>query len=226
MLRDLVLETHPGCVIRGPFATVQQGVDAIRRFRPKLVFLDVELADGSGFDVLNEVSPSDLEVIITSAYETYALQAIKHRVLDYLVKPCRKSELVAALAKTDLLRTNGAARRTPVGEVAFQKLAVPTSAGFLFLTTGEIIRLQSERNYTDFILSGNRKVVVTRSLKEYEDLLAPLGFFRVHHSHIVNLNHVTRYIRGEGGYLVLSDGSNVDVSRRRKEDFLSLLPGV
>jgi len=129
------------------------------------------------------------------------------------------------LQKVDRLRKERLAARQPSFTVLLNKLAVPTADGLLFIKVNEIIRLESDKNYTDFFLEGNRKIVVTRNLKEYEEQLTPYGFFRVHHSHMVNLNHLVRYVKGEGGYVVMTDGSSVDVSRRKKEEFLARLAG-
>jgi two-component system LytT family response regulator len=226
MLRDLLGTVAPDWELEGPYGSVQEAVEKIGKHRPQLVFLDVELSDGSGFDVLKMLEPIDFDVIVTTSHDKYAIQAIKHRALDYLLKPFQISDLKEAMGKIGRrLRIEPERLIAPPHE-ALRKIAVPTSDGLLLIATDDIIRLESERNYTDFYLTGNRKVVVTRSLKEFEELLSPKGFFRIHHSHIVNLNQITRYVRGEGGYVTLSDGSSVDVSRRRKEEFLKVLSGT
>lgn len=225
LLKDLMAQEAPEWEVEGPCTTIRQAIEQIQKHRPQLVFLDVELADGSGFDVLKALEPIDFDVIVTTSHDKYAIQAIKHRALDYLLKPFQRHDLLEAMGKI-VRRVKVEPEKLikpPIS--ALQKLALPTSDGLVFVLMDEIIRLESERNYTDVYLTGNRKVVVTRSLKEYEELLTPLGFFRIHHSHIVNLNQITRYVRGEGGYVTMSDGSSVDVSRRRKEEFLSLLTG-
>jgi two-component system LytT family response regulator len=225
MLRDLLGNVAPEWEIEGPYTSVKESVEKIGKHRPQLVFLDVELQDGSGFDVLKLMEPIEFDVIVTTSHDKYAIQAIKHRALDYLLKPFQPADVKDAMGKIgQRLRIDPERTITPPHE-ALKKIAVPTSDGLLLISIEEIIRLESERNYTDFFLTGNRKVVVTRSLKEFEELLTPKGFFRVHHSHIVNLNQITRYVRGEGGYVVLSDGASVDVSRRRKEEFLQVLSG-
>lgn len=225
MLRDLLETIAPEWEVEGPYTSVKESVEKIGKHRPQLVFLDVELEDGSGFDVLKLMEPIEFDVIVTTSHDKYAIQAIKHRALDYLLKPFQAAEVKEAMGKIgQRLRIEPERTITPPHE-ALKKIAVPTSDGLLLISVDEIIRLESERNYTDFFLTGNRKVVVTRSLKEFEELLTPKGFFRVHHSHIVNLNQITRYVRGEGGYVVLADGASVDVSRRRKEEFLQVLSG-
>lgn len=225
LLRDLLAQVAPEWEVEGPCTTIRQAIEQIRKHRPQLVFLDVELADGSGFDVLKALEPIDFDVIVTTSHDKYAIQAIKHRALDYLLKPFQREELLSAISKVVQRIKIEPEKLMKPPAATLHKLALPTSDGLVFIELEEIIRLESERNYTDFYLTGNRKLVVTRSLKEYEELLTPLGFFRIHHSHIVNLNQITRYVRGEGGYVTLSDGSSVDVSRRRKEEFLSLLTG-
>ncbi|MEY4595436.1 MAG: hypothetical protein RIQ47_1846 [Bacteroidota bacterium] len=225
LLKDLLVQVAPEWEVEGPCTTISQAIDQIKKHRPQLVFLDVELADGSGFEVLKALEPIDFDVIVTTSHDKYAIQAIKHRALDYLLKPFQREELLEAMGK--IVRRVKVEPdkliKPPAGTL--KNLALPTSEGLVFIKIDEIIRLESERNYSEFFLEGNRKVVVTRSLKEYEELLTPMGFFRIHHSHIVNLNQIVRYVRGEGGYVTMSDGSSVDVSRRRKEEFLSLLNG-
>jgi two-component system LytT family response regulator len=225
LLKDLLVQVAPEWEVEGPCTTIPQAIDQIKKHRPQLVFLDVELADGSGFEVLKALEPINFDVIVTTSHDKYAIQAIKHRALDYLLKPFQREELLEAMGK--IVRRVKVEPdkliKPPAGTL--KNLALPTSEGLVFIKIDEIIRLESERNYSEFFLEGNRKVVVTRSLKEYEELLTPMGFFRIHHSHIVNLNQIVRYVRGEGGYVTMSDGSSVDVSRRRKEEFLSLLNG-
>lgn len=225
LLRDLLAETAPEWEVEGPYISIKQAVEQITKHRPQLVFLDVELYDGSGFEVLKQLDPIDFDVVVTTSHDKYAIQAIKHRALDYLLKPFNREDLAQAMGKIGKRIKVEPVRTLAPPSAALKKIAVPTSDGLLFIATDEIIRLESERNYSDFFLVGNRKVVVTRPLKDYEELLTPFGFFRIHHSHIVNLNLISRYVRGEGGYVVMTDGSTVDVSRRRKEEFLSLLSG-
>lgn len=225
MLKDQLQELLSGWTLSGPAISIQDALKMIREQTPDLVFLDVGLKDGSGFEVLKQLGPIGFDVVVTTGNDTHALEAIKHSALDYLVKPVLAGDLTKALQKVDRLRKERQASRQPSLTVLLNKLAVPTADGLLFIKVNEIIRLASDKNYTDFYLEGNRKIVVTRNLKEYEEHLTPHGFFRVHHSHMVNLNHLVRYVKGEGGYVVMTDGSSVDVSRRKKEEFLARLAG-
>jgi len=210
--------------------TVKSSVAKIRKYSPELIFLDVELADGSGFDVLKEVGTFEAEIIVTTSNDKYALQAIKHSALDYLIKPISAGDLKSALKKVgkkiqkkEKVKDEIVSQKTASGSKAMNRLAVPTSDGLIFLQIADIIRLESDRNYTDFFLINNKKVLVTKSLKEYEHLLDEFNFIRVHHSHVINLNHLVKYVKGEGGYVIMSDNSKVDVSRRKKEEFLDRL---
>lgn len=225
VLKDQLQEQLSGWTISGPAISIREAVKTIREQAPDLVFLDIGLKDGSGFEVLKQLGPIGFDVVVTTGNDQHALEAIKHSALDYLVKPIIAGELTQALQKVDRLRKERLAARQPSFTVLLNKLAVPTADGLLFIKVNEIIRLESDKNYTDFYLEGNRKIVVTRNLKEYEEQLTPYGFFRVHHSHMVNLNHLVRYVKGEGGYVVMTDGSSVDVSRRKKEEFLARLAG-
>ena len=209
--------------------TVKSSVAKIRKYSPELIFLDVELADGSGFDVLKEVGTFEAEIIVTTSNDKYALQAIKHSALDYLIKPISAADLKNALKKVGkkIQKKEKVKEETVVksntGSKAMNRLAVPTSDGLIFLQIADIIRLESDRNYTDFFLVNNKKVLVTKSLKEYEQLLDEFNFVRIHHSHVINLNQLIKYVKGEGGYVIMSDNSKVDVSRRKKEEFLDRL---
>ena len=214
-------ELLPGWSINGPFSTIASALEAIHQLRPRLVFSACVLKDGTYMDLLPAKIQIRFDLVLTSHDDSHALKAIKSGVFDYLLKPFERKDLQRTVSRFINLSIQ---QSMPDG--ILNKLALPTMSGLIFIQTDDIIRLESDGNYTDFLLSGNRKIVVTRSLKDYESLLAPFGFFRVHHSHMVNLNHISRYVRGEGGYLILSDGSSVDVSRRRKVDFLSQLNGV
>jgi two-component system LytT family response regulator len=224
LLRDYLEESGSDLGVIGHCGTVDSAIRKINKHKPQLVFLDIELADGSGFDVLKSIGAINFEIIVITSHDRYAMEAVKYSALDYLIKPIKVPDLNSALRKVQ--RRIGNKETKP--EIRSRnklsnKVAVPTFEGLLFIPIEEIIRIESDRNYTDFFLTSKRKVVVTRSLKNYEDLLSEFGFFRVHHSHLINLNHLLKYIKGSGGYVIMSDQSKVDVSRRKKEDFLEAL---
>ncbi|HRH66292.1 MAG TPA: LytTR family DNA-binding domain-containing protein [Bacteroidia bacterium] len=224
ILLDLVQQCDSSVRITECCTTVKQALRKIEKVDPDLVFLDVELPDGSGFDLLKKIGTINFEIIFITSHDKYALEAIRHSALDYLVKPIRLADLKSSLKKVEKRLEKKEQKNEDKREARLlNKLAVPTSDGLSFLPIEEIIRIQSDRNYTDFHLTAKRKVLVTKSLKEYELLLRPYGFVRIHHSHMININHIVKYVKGEGGYVVMVDGSTVDVSRRKKEDFLEQL---
>lgn len=215
----------------GVYATPEEGIEAIKKLKPALIFLDVQMPHLSGFDVLQQLSPIDFDVIFVSAYDRYAIKAIKFSALDYLMKPVDIEELVHAIQKVKerLPATNNDFQYQSVinniqmksGKI--ERLAVPTSTGIDFFNVDDIIYCRADGSYTTLFLADNKNCLVSKNLKDFENLLSDSGFCRVHHSSLINLKHVQKYIKGEGGYVLLSDGHHVDISRRKKDEFLALL---
>ncbi|MBS1911671.1 MAG: response regulator transcription factor [Bacteroidetes bacterium] len=207
-------------------ATLDQAKEAIAVHRPDLLFLDVEMPGGNGFDLLGSLPRIDFDVVFVSAYDHYALRAIKLSALDYILKPVDPQELERAVRKSALQRAarGMVPRRNNMAQPAvahqLDRIAVPTEAGFEFVTIRDLIRCKAEGNYTRIFLSDGRRLLSSRTLGEFEAVLLECGFMRVHHSHLINLNHVRRYTKGRGGILEMADGAEVEVSVRRKEAFL------
>lgn len=206
-----------------------EGIRAINKFKPDLVFLDVQMPQMSGFDVLQQFDEISFEVIFVTAYNHYAVKAIKFSALDYLLKPVEIDELQRAVKKAEE-KINSGTRSLQVHTMrgenekpSFEKIAIPTGEGLLMIDCKDIIRCVAVDNYTEIYVSNHPKLLVTRTLKEFEELLEPHNFFRVHHSHLINLNRIVKYFKGEGGNVLMSDGVQVDVSRRKKEEFLARL---
>lgn len=194
-----------------------------------LVFLDVEIGSVTAFELLGKLSKVDFSIIFTTAHEAYALQAIKYSALDYLLKPVDVDELSVAIGKVT-------ARRAPDSSQQLQlllnylqtgrpssRIPVPMQTGIEYLELAEIVRCQADVNYTHIFLKQGRKITVAKTLKEFETLLSGSGFFRTHNSHLVNLQEVRMYHKGKGGYLVLKDGTEIEVASRRKEDLIRTL---
>ena len=223
MLSDLLSEYSDQYVVTALFNSVKASVKSLPTLKPDLVFLDMELLDGKGFDILESLPEINFEVIVTTMFDSYMLQAIKYSALDYLLKPINKNELQAALkrfeTKTKELNTNA-----KIKEAAhINKIILPMTEGLVFLNIPDIIRLESDGSYTSFITNDEKKYVTSRNIAIYEEQLIPHAFFRVHHSHLINLNHIIKYVKGDGGYVIMSDNSTVDVSRRKRDDFLKAL---
>ena len=208
--------------------TAAEGLEAIYQSPPDLLFLDVEMPHMNGFMMLEQLTEIPFSVIFTTSYDRYAIRAIRYSALDYLMKPIDPTELQAAIQKFCKQQPAGttAQIRHLLDQIngkgpAFSKLAVPTTEGFEFVQAEKLIRCEASDNYTHFYLAGGIKIIVSRSLKEIEEQLQPFVYFvRVHHSFVVNLNQVAKYIRGEGGHLIMTDGSTVPVSRNRKASLL------
>ncbi|MEX0967505.1 MAG: LytTR family DNA-binding domain-containing protein [Bacteroidia bacterium] len=210
--------------------SVESGIEAIANEKPQLVFLDIELNNGTGFDILSSLDSTDFEVIFTTAFEQYALKAIKFAAVDYLLKPIDVEELTAAVFKAEERLNHREANKN--FEVLMQnlksassnhKIALPTTQGLTFVPVSHILRCEADGSYTWFYFKDGRKLIVSKKIKEYEELLSAYGFYRVHHSHLVNMEEIEKYVRGDGGYVVMTDGTMVDVSKRKREHFLAAL---
>ncbi|MES1214471.1 MAG: LytTR family DNA-binding domain-containing protein [Bacteroidota bacterium] len=208
----------------------QQAIAAIGDQQPQILFLDIEMPQMNGFELLEKLGTINFDLIFTTSYDQYAIKAIRFSALDYLLKPIDREELQAAVRKV-ILRS-----RQPVMEqiellfrklhqpvVPVSKIALPTMEGLQLIPVDSIISCISDSNYSVLLLKDKQKLIVSRTLKETEEILEDYSFLRVHNSSIVNLNEISKYIKGEGGYLIMSDGSIVDVSRSKKEALLKKL---
>ncbi len=223
----------PEIVIEGIYGNPEEGLKAIRESPPDLLFLDIQMPQMSGFDLLNALLPVSFEVIFVTAFDQYAIKAIRFSALDYLLKPVDIDDLRSAIGRArERLRSNSSLQYQSVLHNArlwgprIERLAVPTSEGIDFFNTADIIYCKAEGSYTILYMNDGRKTLVSRNLKDFENLLVDSGFVRVHHSYLININHVQKYVRGEGGYVVMTGDHHVDISRRKKEDFLRLLDKV
>jgi len=204
---------------------VREGLAAIEDYKPDVVFLDIQMPDGSGFDLLENLPEINFQVIFITAFDQYALKAIKFSALDYILKPVDPHLLIEAVNKIKPSETNHDFITHQISTLLrnknnFERITLPTLEGLKFINIKDIIRCEADNNYTQFFLNSGEKILVTKTLKEYDETLSELDFIRVHQSHLVNVKFVDRYIKGDGGTIVMVDGSEVEVSRRRKEEFL------
>jgi len=213
---------------------VAPGIKSIKKHNPDLVFLDVKMRGETGFDLLEQIDDIKFEVIFTTAHNEYALKAFKFSAIHYLLKPIDIDLLVNAVnrveemqkQKFDTAHFNIAIENLKEQKNTFRKIALPTNDGLVFIQIEEIIRCESEDNYTYFFLANETRILVSKTIKHYEELLAEHNFFRVHQSHLINLNHIKKYHKGEGGYAIMADESTIPVSRRKKNLFLSNLSSL
>lgn len=206
---------------------VKKGVEAIIRHQPDVVFLDVQMPDGTGFDLLEQLPEIRFKIIFASAYDRFAIQAFKFSAIDYLLKPVEAQGLTEACSRLkEEDRYSEISKKLEVllqNRHSFEKIALPTMDGITFVKIRDIIRCESDNNYTNIFINNGKKMVVSRTLKEYEDMLTPFNFFRIHKSHLINLSYLQKYRKGEGGFVIMEDGAELEVSRRRKEEFLTAL---
>ncbi len=208
--------------------SVISSVSAIKQYQPDIVFLDVMIKGGTAFDVLEQLADPDAEIIFTTSYEKYAVQAFKISAVDYLLKPISEEELVRAVEKAmhNLNRAEASSHLRLLlsnfrnHSTADVKIALPTMKGYSFIKPDQIVRCESDNTYTTFFLTDKRQILVSKTLKTCEQMLEPYSFCRVHNSSLINLKYIEEYEKGEGGSIRMSDGSEVSVSRRRKEHFI------
>ncbi|HEX6225969.1 MAG TPA: LytTR family DNA-binding domain-containing protein [Chryseolinea sp.] len=228
-LQEAIEKYCPEISVSSTHSNPLEGLQAIRQSNPDLVFLDVQMPGISGFELLEKLSPVSFDVIFVSAFDRYAIKAIKFSALDYLLKPVDVDELVRAIARVKNRKTQNHFSVQSVLHNAqhrsgsIERIAVPSTEGVDFFDIKDIIFCKADGCYTVIHLTNRTTKLVTRVLKDFEDLLAESGFCRVHNSFLINVRHVKRYVRGEGGYVILTDDHHVDISRRRKDEFLSLL---
>jgi two-component system LytT family response regulator len=221
---ELIARHCPGVEMVGMADSVASAIDVVTAAAPDIVLLDIEMPERNGFELLAAFSPLPFKVIFITAYDRYALRAIKLSALDYLLKPVDSLELRAALAKAAAMAPATVAQIDLMNEYGggreLERVAIPTEEGFVFVSLEKIVRCGSESNYTRLYLTDGSQILSSRTLGDYEDLLADAGFFRVHHSHMINIGHAVSYRKGKGGSVLMSDGAEIEVSVRRKEGFL------
>ncbi len=236
-LREKLSAYCPGVEIMAEAADGKDALVKIAQLSPNLIFLDIEMPRMNGFEMLNQLQEKNFYIIFTTAYDQYAIRAIKYAAFDYLLKPIDIEELKTAISNVEeaCLRAGGDGKAVTMEQVNLlnhnlqhpvknlQKLAIPTLEGLMFYDIADIIHLEASSNYTVLHMNHNMKVTASRTLKEFEELLPEEYFFRTHHSHLINLNYIKRYIKGDGGQIEMQNGNFVDVARRKKEEFLKII---
>jgi two-component system LytT family response regulator len=246
MLKTIIIDDEQHCVDRiskllskynnsidlvGTCTTVDDAKTMIESEQPDIIFLDVHLHEKTGFDLLKQLSNINFEIVFTTAYDSYAVDAFKFSALDYLLKPIDEDDFYLTIEKIK--------KKTSLKDVSkkvgvlihnledrnqhLKKIGISTLEGLTIVEITNIIRCQSDINYTHIFLKGNRKMTVAKTLKHFENLLEQYNFFRIHNSHLINLSFVEKYIKGKGGYVLMSDKTHIEVAVRRKDVFLKKL---
>lgn len=214
------------CQVVGQAGSVSAGFDLIMQTKPDVVLLDINLPDGTGFDLLKKIESIRFSIIFITAHEEYAIKAFKFSAIDYLLKPITAGELLQAIEKAAEAidrKENDLKFSTLLSNLEkIRKIVLKTAESVHIVQVKSIVRCEADVNYTSFFLENGQKLLVSRTLKEYDEMLVPGGFFRPHQSHLVNLEHVLRYDKADGGSLVMDDGSEVPVASRKREELMRL----
>jgi len=232
-LEKLVKQYCPNINIVGKADGVTTGVEIIKKYNPDLVLLDIQMDDGTGFDLLKQLEPVDFKVIFITAYDQYAIKAFKFSALDYLLKPVDADDLVSAVGKAEKLlmdelntQLDTLADNMKTDDKSKNKIILKTFDNIHLVKISDIIYCESDINYTSFYMQNGNKIVMSTTLKEYEEMLGEYGFYRVHRSYLINMIHIERFEKTEGGYIVLSNGNKVPVSSRKREYLLELFDRI
>jgi two-component system, LytTR family, response regulator len=229
ILHGLLTESCPEVKVTGEAVSAETAIPLINEKQPDLVFLDIEMPYGNAFDLLDKIMPVNFEIIFITAFDDYTLKAFRYSALDYLLKPVSIDELKMAIQKAkerirfkninDQLQNLLFNINKP--NPSLQKIALPCKDGLVFVILSDIIRFEAKSGYTNIHVVDNKKYLSSRTIKEYEEILPDDIFFRIHNSHIINLNWVKKYHKGRGGLIEMSDDALIELATRRKDEFLS-----
>ncbi len=229
-LKILLTDFSSGVEVVAMCETVEEALASVQKFKPDVVFLDIQMRRETGFDFLKALPEINFSVVFTTAHSEYAIKAFQFSAIDYLLKPVDINDLHRAIGKVknksssdfspqlNLLLEN---LNSSQGHI--KKIAIPSHDGIVFVKTKDLIYLEASGNYTNIFLKSGQKYLVSKSLKDYDQMLSEHNFYRIHHSYLINVDAVTKYVRGDGGYVVLNNEVTLDVSKRKKEGFLQKL---
>jgi two-component system, LytTR family, response regulator len=229
VLRNLLEENCPNIQVMGDAGDGNTAFELIKEAKPEIVFLDIEIPHGNAFDLLDRFHVIDFEVIFVTAFDDYALRALKYSALDYLLKPVNVDELIGSVKRAEKMlqmkniqeRIGTLLANMSATGTSLKKIAVASMEGMFFIDVNDIIRCEAKGSYTELHLASSEMLTASKNIQEYEKLLPEQSFCRVHNSHIINLNRIKKYHKGRGGYVVMQDGTSVEVASRRRDEFLS-----
>ena len=226
-----VVSSYDSSIIIHEAEGVKSAMKCSDATKPDIILLDIQLTDGTGFELLKRIQPVAAKVIFITAFEEYAVRAFRFSAVDYLMKPINPIDLKAALDRArsavekDMLELRMNILLSNISQVSKdqKKIVLKTTEQIFVVSIRDIVHLESDKNYTFFFIADGKKHLVSKTLKEYEELLSEYGFIRVHQSHLINVDYIDRYEKKDGGYVVMKDGTSIPVSTRKKEELIGLL---
>ncbi|NOQ27020.1 MAG: response regulator [Bacteroidales bacterium] len=219
----------PELIIIGEADCVEKGILLIETEKPDLVFLDIQMPDGTGFDLLGRVMYNDFKLIFCTSFDQYAVKAFRFSAIDYLLKPLDPDIFMAAVNKISQEDKSIIKDKLEVlhaNKSNFLRIALHSADGINIVNINDIIRCESNGNYTKFIIENQSNLLITKTLKDFDGILSNHGFIRIHKSFLANLNHITKYVKGEAGWIIMSDDAKIIVSRRKKDQLLKALSNI
>jgi len=231
-LKSLLTEFCEGVEIVGMASDVETAVSLIKKTSPDLLFLDVELQTGTGFDVLDQLDEVNFEIVFTTAFEQYAVKAIKLSSLDYLLKPIDIEELQRAVEKASVKKDEDVQKQkletlmSNLGSAGKKKICLATSDGIEFINILDIVHCEANGSYTNFHLTNGTTILVSKNLKEYETILTDQNFMRVHNSYLINLAEVKKFVKSEGGYILMKNNAQISISQKKRDEFLERMTSI
>ena len=231
-LKQKLIEFCPQVIVVAEFQRPGDAVEFLIQNKPDVIFLDIEMPKMSGFRMLEELGDYEFDIIFTTAYNHYSIDAIRISAFDYLIKPIGIHDLQQAVERLDRSLHSHTKEKLDILKKSLSddksqedKIAISTTEGIEFIPIKLIRHIESKSNYSKLYLEENKTMLVSKILKDFEEMLVPYHFYRVHNSHLINLNYIKKYIRSKGGQVMLQDGTLIDISRRKKDDFLKAISG-
>jgi two-component system, LytTR family, response regulator len=231
VLSDMLKKYCPDVSVLGEAAGCSEGAELITELKPDLVFLDIQMPDGSGFNLLEEFEKPSFDVIFVTAFDQYAIKAIRYSALDYLMKPVHPQELIKAMERYNEKSYSGNInKRLEVlmqnmgsGSLKPKKIILSTAEGYHVVNPDDILRCQSDSYYTNFYFQDGKRIIVSKTLKEFDEMLSEFGFVRCHKSHLLNVKYIKSYLRADGGFILMTDGTEIPVSRRKRDYIVEII---
>lgn len=230
-MMEWLLKTYcPQVKVEAMCDSGEKGIEAIRKLKPDVVFLDIEMPHMNGFDMLEQFDRLNFDVVFCTAYDQFAIKAFRYSAVNYLLKPIDPDDLKETIRRLEEKRSSPAREQIELliqnirqsNRQSLQRIALTTGDGLFFAETKDIIYCQAESNYTNIVLTGGRKILVSKVLKEIDEILSGPDFYRIHNSYLINLNHIQKFVRGEGGYVIMDDGTSIGISRNRRQEFMEM----